>query len=98
MAGFTFSPDTLAANPDLAAKLKTSKAKTPGGKGHGHTPDENAYRRAGMATMYDPNRMLRKAATVALCLIRFHAKRAGRLGEATVRQAIDALGELGEGR
>lgn len=34
----TVSPDTLAANPDLAAKLKASKAVTPDGEGHhGHT-------------------------------------------------------------
>jgi hypothetical protein len=43
----TFSPDVLEANPELAAKVKRSKARTPGGQGHGHTPDAQAYGAAG---------------------------------------------------
>jgi hypothetical protein len=40
----TYSPDTLALNPDLARQLKKSRAKTPGGKGHhGHVPDAQCY-------------------------------------------------------
>lgn len=36
-----FLPDVLAANPGL--DIKSSKAKTPSGKGHGHTDDAQAY-------------------------------------------------------
>lgn len=37
------SPDTLALNPALAKRLKKSRAKTPSGKGHGHTDDAQNY-------------------------------------------------------
>lgn len=39
----TFSPDVLAANPDLAAKLKSSKAQTPSGRGNGFVDDAQDY-------------------------------------------------------
>lgn len=40
----TFSPDTLALNPDFARQQRKSKRKTPSGKGHhGHVPDAQHY-------------------------------------------------------
>jgi hypothetical protein len=91
----TFSPDVLAANPDLAAKVNGSKAKTPGGLGHhGYVPDENAYRAAGLAAPYDARLLMRKAAIAAMGILRYHAKRGGILGEDAVRRALDGLDEL----
>lgn len=40
----TYSPDTLALNPDFARQRKRSRAKTPGGKGrYGSVPDAQKY-------------------------------------------------------
>lgn len=39
----TYSPDMLTLNPEFAKQRKRSRAKTPGGKGHGHTPDSQCY-------------------------------------------------------
>jgi hypothetical protein len=66
-----FSPDVLAANPDLAAKLKRSKAQTPSGQGHGHTDNEQRYD----PTPYSAPAGIHCAAKIALSLIKHHAAR-----------------------
>ncbi len=38
-----FSPDVLAANPELARTVQKSRAQTPSGKGRGHTDDAQDY-------------------------------------------------------
>ena len=38
-----FSDDVLALNPGVAKQVKKSRAKTPSGKGHGHTDNTQAY-------------------------------------------------------
>lgn len=43
MTKLKLSADVLKLNPDLAAQQAKSKAKTPSGKGHGHTDDANEY-------------------------------------------------------
>lgn len=52
-----YSPDFLALNPDLAAKLKRSKAVTPDGEGHhGHVPDAQRYeQRTDLLALYRSN-------------------------------------------
>ena len=39
----TYSPDVLALNPDFAQTKRKSRAKTPSGKGHGHTDNIQEY-------------------------------------------------------
>lgn len=87
-----FSIDVLAVNPDLAAKLKRSK--TPGGKGHGHTPDEQTYREAGIGK--DPTRrqLVRDMARGAAGLIEWNATKGGFVDDADVQRAIQALRRL----
>lgn len=56
MAGITFSPDVLAANPDLASKLR--RTKTPSGKGNGHTDDAQDYAAVGQYVHPSPRQQL----------------------------------------
>lgn len=53
----TYSPDVLAANPELAAAVKKTKAKTPSGKGRGFTDDAQRYprRKVVAADLYRQN-------------------------------------------
>lgn len=90
MTKIIFSPDVLAANPDLAAKLKSSKAKTPSGRGNGFTDDAQDYPRE----IPDYAAEMRKAAQQAGWLITWHAERAGVLNDKRVQAALAALGEV----
>jgi hypothetical protein len=89
-----FSPDVLAANPDLAAKLRRSKAKTPGGKGHGHTPDEQTYRAAGIGKDPTRRRLVRDMARMAAGLIEWNASKGGFVDDVDVQRALEALRRL----
>jgi hypothetical protein len=87
----TFSPDILAANPELAAAQKNSRAQTPSGRGHGITDDAQDY------TDYEwpPSAVtLRKQAEQAIGMIERHAVRAGILEAEPVARALVALDEM----
>jgi hypothetical protein len=89
-----FSPDVLAANPDLAAKIRRSKSKTPGGKGHGHTPDEQSYRAAGIGKSPTRRQLVRDMARTAKAVIEWNAGKGGFSEDANVQRAIEALRRL----
>lgn len=53
----SYPPELLALNPELAVVVKRRKAKTPGGRGRGFTPDAQHYprRKVVAADLYRQN-------------------------------------------
>lgn len=89
-----FSPDVLAANPDLAAKLKASKAQTPSGRGHGYVDDAEEYeRRDGTQVMPQPQ-LCRINASIARNILSGHVGQLDGVADALLADVLSVLGEL----